>query len=267
MYAGRQWTEDGLVFGKWIGMNLNAAFQNFWFAYFNVQRTFERLDDLDTRGGPPIVRPASVFYNGGFGTDSRKRWTINFNFNGMQDSDGGWNFSAGPNVRLQPTTALQTSLSLNYTPALDTAQWIENADADGDGVEDHSYGRLRRDVINITARATLSFSRNMTLEAFLQPFVAVGDYTNIRKLARPSSFEFTPVAYAENPDFNRKSLRGTMVLRWEYVRGSTLFVVWNLATSDSSRPGEFSLFRDLGSAFRSSGTNVVAVKINYWLTP
>jgi hypothetical protein len=121
--------------------------------------------------------------------------------------------------------------------------------------------------VNITGRATYSFSRDMTLEAFLQPFVAVGDYVSIGRLARPRSFDFEPVTLDDNPDFNRKSLRGTVVMRWEYVRGSTLFVVWNLSTSDSARPGVFSPGRDLGGAFRAPGTSVFAVKINYWLTP
>ena len=108
---------------------------------------------------------------------------------------------------------------------------------------------------------------DLTLEAFLQPFVAVGAYTDIRKLARPRSFEFTPVTIEENPDFNRKSLRGNLVLRWEYLRGSTLFVVWNMSTSDTTRPGEFSAFRDLTSAFRARGDQIFVVKVNYWFTP
>ena len=40
---------------------------------------------------------------------------------------------------------------------------------------------------------TLAFSPDLTLEAYLQPFVAVGDYTDIRKLARPASFAFDPM--------------------------------------------------------------------------
>jgi len=63
------------------------------------------------------------------------------------------------------------------------------------------------------------------------------------------------------------SLRSTVVLRWEYIRGSTLFFVWNLSTLDESRPGLFSPTRDLRRAFTGPGTNVLAIKINYWLTP
>jgi hypothetical protein len=121
--------------------------------------------------------------------------------------------------------------------------------------------------VNITGRATYAFSRDMTLEAFLQPFVAVGSYSSIGKLARPSSFEFAPVSLADNPDFNRKSLRSTVVLRWEYMRGGTLFFVWNLSSSDTSRPGIFSPARDLRGVFSAPGSNVLAIKINYWLTP
>ena len=72
---------------------------------------------------------------------------------------------------------------------------------------------------------------------------------------------------SSNPDFNRKSMRGTVVLRWEYLRGSALFVVWNLATFDPARPGVFSPGRDLADALTASGTNALAVKINYWFAP
>lgn len=267
VYGGRQWTDQGLVFGKWLGANANLSFRNFWFAYFNAQRNFERLDDLDTRGGPPIVQPAGFNASGGFSTDSRKRWVAGFNTSGGRSVDRSWSMTVGPYARAQPTSALQVFLNADYTSASDAAQWVENTDADGDGVEDNVYGRLKRNVLNIAVRANYAFSRTMTLEAFLQPFVAVGDYSDIRKLARPSSFDFSPVTIDSDPDFNRKSLRGTMVFRWEYMPGSTLFVVWNRATSDTSRPGVFSPARDLGGAFGASGTNVLAVKLNYWFAP
>lgn len=155
--------------------------------------------------------------------------------------------------------------------ARDIAQWIKSVDVDTDGATDYVYGTLDRHVVDVTFRTTYALNRDLTLQVFLQPFVAVGDYANIRRLARPSSFDFEPfeqqyLSVYENPDFNRKSLRGNIVLRWEYVRGSTLFVAWNMSTSDTSRPGAFSPWRDVGDAFRAPGTHAVLVKASYWLS-
>jgi hypothetical protein len=267
VFLGRQWNDEGLRFGSWINTGGNMTFKNFWGLYFNTGRNFRRYDDLDTRGGPAIVRPADRWANFGIFSDSRKSWGLSLNLQRSRGEEGGWNTVIGPQLRLQPTARITTSIGANYTLGRDVAQWIKNTDADADGETDYVYGRLRRDVVSITGRATYAFSRDLTLEAFLQPFVAVGDYTDIRKLARPKSFEFSPVTLDSNPDFNRKSLRGTVVMRWEYVRGSSLFAVWNLATSDTSRPGVFSPWRDLTDTFSAPATSVFAIKINYWFTP
>ncbi|HUP38695.1 MAG TPA: DUF5916 domain-containing protein [Vicinamibacterales bacterium] len=264
---GQQWTGERLVFGRSAYGNLNATFRNYWYLGGGYTREFTRLDDLDTRGGPPIVQPASNRFNVGIWSDGRKRWGGNISFNSFRDAGGSWQRSIGSSFRIQPSDRLQANLSANYTFARDAAQWVKNADLDGDGVNEHIYGRLKRNVLNLTGRATYSFHRDMTLEAYLQPFVAVGDYSDIRRLALPRSFEFAPVSIADDPDFNNKSLRGTIVMRWEYLRGSTLFLVWNVATSDSSREGEFSALRDLRTGFSAPGTHVFVAKMSYWFTP
>ena len=111
----------------------------------------------------------------------------------------------------------------------------------GDGVDDHIYGTLKRNVVNITARGTYAFTRDMTLEVYLQPFVAVGDYTEHPPASRaPRRSSSSRSSIEDNPDFNNKSLRSNVVFRWEYRRGSTLYLVWNVSNSDESRPGEFS---------------------------
>jgi uncharacterized protein DUF5916 len=187
------------------------------------------------------------------------------NWNTQHDANGGSSYEVSPFVRMRLLSRLQAQISGDYQWGRDIAQWIDNTDVTGDGVDDNIYGRLRRHVVSITGRATYAFTREMTIEAYLQPFLAVGDYTDIRQLARPRSFEFTPATLTTDPDFNNKSLRGNLVFRWEYVRGSTLFVVWNRSTSDDARPGVFSAGRDLRDAFGAPGTNVFIVKFNYWL--
>ena len=68
-----------------------------------------------------------------------------------------------------------------------------------------------------------------------------------------------------NRDFHVLSLRSNVVMRWEWVPGSTLFIVWqqNRRTSDayvqSLQPQE------LLRTTRAAGDNFFSVKVSYWL--
>jgi hypothetical protein len=262
--AGTSFNRD-LVLERFANMGMDWNALNFWYVGWNAGRNFQALDDLDTRGGPPIISPGSNWFNVFVSTDQRKTWRVNVNAGTTRDDVGGSNDRVGLFLSLQPSPRLQASLSTNYSFGTTAAQWIENVDTTGDGIEEHVYGRLKQNVVDFTGRITFSFTRDLTFQMFLQPFVAVGDYSNIRSLARPRSFDFTPTTLEENPDFNNKSMRTNSVLRWEYRPGSTLFVVWNRAGADSSRPGAFSPWQDLGTAFRAEGTHVFMVKLNFWL--
>ena len=265
--TGHGWNNERLVFGRFLGGGMSLQFLNFWGVDWFFGRGFRVLDDLDTRGGPPIVRPADFGTDVFINSDSRKSWRLSFGAGGGRSEVGNWNARFGPSLRLQPSTRLQATISANYDTGYDVAQWITNRDTDADGTDDqYVYGSLSRNVIDVTVRSTFAIHRDLALQLYLQPFVAVGDYTNIRRLAQPRSFDFVPTSLDDDPDFNSKSLRGNIVLRWEYMRGSTLFVVWNMSKFDDTRPGHFSAGRDLRDAFRGSGPQVFMIKLNYWLS-
>jgi hypothetical protein len=260
-----QYNGDWLPLDKSWFIGGDGQFLNYWNFFLGTGRFWQTFDDLDTRGGPPIVKPGGYFIDSFVGSDSRRRVRFGMDAHYSANREGGHSRSGSLNVTIQPRPQVQMSISTGITDAHDAAQWIRNEDVTGDGVDDHVYGTLDRNVVNMTARGTYAFTRDMTLEVYLQPFVAVGDYTSIRRLAQPKSFLFDPVQIADNPDFNSKSLRSNIVFRWEYRRGSTLYLVYNTATSDESRPGEFSAFRDLRTGFGAPGTQVLMVKFNYWL--
>jgi hypothetical protein len=260
-----QYNGDGLLLDRNFFVGNDGQFLNYWNYFVGTGRFTESYDDLDTRGGPPIAQPGGWFLDSFVGTDSRKRFRVSADAHFRGDDAGGYNRTLNVNFTFQPAPQVQGTISSNYTRGHDDAQWIQNEDVTGDGVDDNIYGQLDRNVLSITARGTYAFTRDMTLEVYMQPFAAVGDYYDIRRLAKPLSYEFEPVVIDTNPDFNNKSLRSNVVFRWEYRPGSTFFVVWNVSNSDASRPGAFDAFRDLRSGFGSSGTQVLMVKFNYWL--
>jgi hypothetical protein len=104
------------------------------------------------------------------------------------------------------------------------------------------------------------------LEFYLQPFITAGDYRNFKELARPRSFEFVPhPAPEDNPDFRRRSLQSNMVLRWEYRPGSTLYLVWSQSRDHETEAPRFRPWGDLGRSFTDEGSNILLLKLNYWM--
>jgi hypothetical protein len=68
-----------------------------------------------------------------------------------------------------------------------------------------------------------------------------------------------------DPGFTFRSLRGNAVLRWEYLPGSTLFVVWTRTASSSLSRGAIDFGSDARALFEGPAENIFLVKVNYRL--
>ena len=68
-----------------------------------------------------------------------------------------------------------------------------------------------------------------------------------------------------NPDFNYLSLRGSAVLRWEYLPGSALYFVWTQNRQDVEANGEFNFGNSMKNLFDLRADNIFLIKISYWL--
>ncbi len=66
-------------------------------------------------------------------------------------------------------------------------------------------------------------------------------------------------------DFNFRSLRGNAVVRWEYMPGSILFLVWQHDRRDRADIGDFDLGRDVDSLFGAESENRFIVKVSHFL--
>jgi hypothetical protein len=67
-------------------------------------------------------------------------------------------------------------------------------------------------------------------------------------------------------DFNLRSFRTTAVLRWEYLPGPTLFIVWQRRQAERATVGDFELSRDLDALFAAPANDVLILKANIWLS-
>ena len=69
----------------------------------------------------------------------------------------------------------------------------------------------------------------------------------------------------EVSDFNVRSFRSNVVLRWEWRPGSALYLVWQQDRRTSRSGGALVRPGGLWDALGSPGDNFFAVKVSYWL--
>jgi hypothetical protein len=265
------WNYDQVKLRQGVNFNTWHELKNYWFVQVGISREFKAKDDLETRGGPVMGAPARFWYWANLNTDRRKKLSVGFYPSGeIVDGDRGGTRKLALGLSARPRPNIQFELSPSYQFQDRFAQWIENADSDGDGTDDHFvFGELESRTFDLTTRLNVAFSPTLTLQTYVQSFVAAGDYGLVKELARPGSYEFVPYAgLSDNPDFSRRSLRGNAVLRWEYRPGSALFLVWSQSRSadlDEAVDPELRAFGGVKDSFTDEGNNIFLVRLNYWM--
>ncbi|MGE5177021.1 MAG: DUF5916 domain-containing protein [Hyphomicrobiales bacterium] len=269
---------------QYLNSNVNGWFQfrNYREAQFGVVVNGTGHHRWETRGGPIIDEPFT--YGGwvGASSDTRKDLTASLETDYYRDTAQNVSFDATLNGTWKQSTAVTHQVSLAFHDRWDDTQYLETVDLTqrpgGIGIGGLSYvfGDIHQKTVDVTLRSSLLFSRNQSLEIYAQPFLTVGDYSRVRELARPDSYDLVP--YLEpgydvrNNDFSYSSVNLNMVYRWEYRPGSTFYLVWTQSRSRYDDRGQFaanpSAFRnDLrpGPLFRNEPENTILAKITYWI--
>ncbi len=289
------WNFDGDRVETSVSLRGRVTFLNYWSLNPSYTREFKSMDDRLTRGGPLAGKPAENRYSLWISSDFSKPYSGMISFSYQDDAGGGDQTSIRGSIGLKPTGTFDLTLGPNLTFRTAPAQYVTSVEdpyATATYGERYIFGELEQTTLSLETRLNVTFTPNLTLELFAQPFIAAGDYGVMKELRRPGVYAFNrygidsgevalepdgdmvvdpdgsgPAASftLENEDFNSVSLRGTAVLRWEWRPGSTFFLVWQQSRYDSFEDGSFDLNRDLGNMWESNADNVLMLKATYWL--
>ena len=265
-------------------MNGWMQFGNFWTGWFGgggdpyasnkyLTRTY------DGERGPLMQTPGGFWGWWGVRTDGRKGVVFELNGNLNRNDAGGSTNRVGLEVDWTPTTRVNLSFDAGYNTTHAMAGFIDNFASPGEGIGGVSYvfAELDRETVDLTVRADVLFSRNLSLQLYAQPYLTIGEYSNARRLAKPDSYEFEdaenipdfdPAAIGDY-DFEYASVNVNAVLRWEYRPGSTLYLVWKQGRSSYddgfSHGSGFQPELSASEMFDSEPENTILVKLAYWL--
>lgn len=244
---------------------------NYWGINMGVARYFQALDDRLTRGGPLATRPAWWQYQLNASSDVRKPLTLGLGANVLDYAYGGWSWSARTAFGVKTSTRWNLSVAPTVSRLYTPAQFVTSV---ADPSYTATYGRryvfapLHQTSVALETRFNATFSPTLSLETYVQPLLSSQDYGGAQQFVAPQTYAFVPFdGSVPELDFNLRSLRGNAVLRWEWRRGSTIFVAWQQRRMDIGSVGDFDFSRDRRALFGTRPDNIVVIKMNYWLNP
>jgi hypothetical protein len=152
-------------------------------------------------------------------------------------------------------------------------------------------------ILGLDTRASVTFTPNMTLEVYVQPFFAAARYHDFKEYVTPrstdvavygrdrgtitetrdtkgviESYTIDPDGLGpsraftlDNPNFSQQSLRGNAVFRWEYRPGSVLYLAWTQSRAADAPFGDLSFNRDRRALLGARPDNIFLVKASWWM--
>jgi hypothetical protein len=129
------------------------------------------------------------------------------------------------------------------------------------------YGDRALDELDLSLRGTITFTRNFSLQAYTQVLLAKGQYLNYRRNTGRSSISYD---YASNPgfvsgDFNEAIFNANVLLRWEYLPGSTIYLVWTQGRFGDTGVYGTGFSQRFEDTFRLPHEDAVLLKVSYWI--
>ncbi|MDX1439583.1 MAG: DUF5916 domain-containing protein, partial [Rubricoccaceae bacterium] len=289
-YGGVGRNVDGDVINHYYGGGGFVRFRNQWTINPGFGFNPVAVNDRLTRGGPIAERPMDARINGSFNTDRSKKISGGGFFSYRSELPNDYNGAEaeydryfGFYVRVRPSNALSFTVEPEWGWEYDNDQYLarfEDPMASSTFGSRYVFSDIQQQSFSLGLRVNWTFTPELTLQLYAQPFITTGQYSNIKEFTTPGSFDFdvygqdrgtiTPTMEdgqvtgydinpgdggdsfsIGNPDFNFRSLRGNAVLRWEWRPGSTLFLVWQQQREDFARYDGFGIGEELGEVFRA----------------
>tara|TARA_B100001750_G_scaffold172339_1_gene140590 strand:- start:433 stop:2862 length:2430 start_codon:yes stop_codon:yes gene_type:complete len=247
--------------GRDLDFFSNNTFRNYWQLKLALRLNPTSYDDQDLYRDSRafvVMDEAWQSYQLSISTDTRKRiiFEPSFNFDDHKISGSGYRFRF--KITTRPTDFLKIDLFQSRRFRPNHMQWVGIEEKINDDI-DIIYANTKQWQIDSNLRVNWSFSPKMTFEAFYQPFKVDMDYLDYNRLMEEKTNRMEKIETDKNLNFKMRNKRGTFVFRWEVIRGSFLYVVYNI--------NENRYYSEKDKEWNKTMTNSFFLKFNYYFRP
>jgi hypothetical protein len=262
-YAGvlpkTAWNFDGLDLGQGGQVYAKAKWSNSWWTEIGVFGEAPRYDDRETRGGPPLPLPAEI---GGWlwartsehAPVGARLWLV------LHNEPFGYELEVAPTFELR-AGRVELELTPGYERDWGEKAWVGTM-SDGQSDEVTVIGRRDMDTFDLSLRGSLVILRELTFQLTGQVLTARADYSRYRFLYGDGSTEVAGYP-DESADFATADLRVHALLRWEYLPGSALYLVYTHFGLGTVEDDDHTLGNSFKSLEHEEREQVIMLKLSH----
>jgi hypothetical protein len=187
------WNHGGDRFTHDYAAGVTGTFQNFWGGGVTVIHQRESYDDRLTRGGPLARSPEGWQLNAQLGTDPRRPLRLQASGSGGEWEDGTRSRNLAFDLVARPTSNVELRLGPSLSRNENPRQFVT---AFGDPAAEATFGRrtvfadLEQTVAAANLRLNWTFTPDLSLQLFAQPYVAAGSFAGFKEFTTPGETRF-----------------------------------------------------------------------------
>jgi hypothetical protein len=264
-----RWNWDGIPRRLESGIRSSAELLNFWIVDLNYTYSYPAYDDEEVGIIGRYRRPAghTVFLN--LVTDPRASLAAELALVAAPDARGRTAYQAFLGATIRPAAWCELMPSIGYQ----RVRFEETGVFVGGGILTTTsggelfsvFGDRDLDELDLSLRGIITFTRSLSLQFTTQVLMARGTYMNYRRLVGATSFVPEPIAAGEY-DFSTATFNANVLLRWEYLPGSTAYLVWTQERYGNVGASAASVGDRFQDTFALPHDDVVLLKVSYWLS-
>lgn len=271
--------------------NINLNFKNNWYLGAGLNRDFSGISTTALRGGPALRFDGTINYWISASTSSSKKVRCSFSFYQNRSDNGiGFNDSWGVGIYIKPTNSLSIAISPSFSQNIEPLQYIQTSEfAD---LTRYICGTLYQKTYSSAITFNYCVRPNLTLQYYGEPFISEICYEKIKYITNSHAASFSerfheyssseilenksnncydiyetnnnnPDYTIDNPDMSFLQYRSNLVLRWEYIVGSSLYLIWSQSCTDVPESTSVHFTDNVNRLFKIYPYDVFLIKYTY----
>jgi hypothetical protein len=284
-----RWNYGGTRLHNFLTLNWSTTLLNRMQFSIREQFGWNFVDPRLLRGGPDLQYDPYFYTAVSFNTDKGKRvWAQMEYVNDQNPGKFRNSHTFRPSLTLRLGNHIHIAGEYSFTKNDNSVEYVARA-MDRNRNPHYIMGYIHQRTHGLTLKVQANVTPDFSIQFYGAPFTSTATFDEFKVATDTRSktynerfhiFTNDEISYSDgaysvsrqgndytfrNPDFSFNEFRSNLVARWEYLPGSTLYLVWEHTMSNRDPRYVSGWGRNLDRMFGLPPSNIFMVKLNYWL--